>query len=173
MKLALLLLFGALAAQPQNRDDPWTHLRFFEGTWRGIAAGEPGKGVNTREYSFDMNGRFLTSRSKSTYEPKTPSGKPEVHEDYSVFSYDRMQKAIVLRQFHSEGFINEYILAAVREDGKELEFVTTRIENISPGWRAKEVYKLVSPDEVIETFSLAGPGKEFSVYSETRLRRQK
>jgi hypothetical protein len=52
-----------------------------------------------------------------------------------------------------------------------LDFVTQRIENIPPGWRARESYRILSQDGVVETFSLAGPGKEFEVYSETRLKR--
>jgi hypothetical protein len=39
--------------------------------------------------------------------------------------------------------------------------------------QARESYRVLSPDEFVETFSLAGPGKEFSVYSETRLKRVK
>jgi hypothetical protein len=54
-----------------------------------------------------------------------------------------------------------------------LEFVTVRIENIPPGWRAKEVYRIVSPDEWVETFSLAAPGKDFELYSEAHLKRIK
>jgi len=32
---------------------------------------------------------------------------------------------------------------------------------------------VISPDEFVETFSLAGQGKDFAVYTETRLRRVK
>jgi len=48
-----------------------------------------------------------------------------------------------------------------------------RIENIPPGWKAKERYRIISPGEIIETFSLAAPGKDFEVYSEASLRRVK
>jgi hypothetical protein len=73
----------------------------------------------------------------------------------------------VLRQFHAEGFVNEYTLDSVSADGKLLEFTTVRIENIAPAWRAKEFFRVLSPDEFVETFSLAAPGKPFEVYSET------
>jgi hypothetical protein len=118
-----------------------------------------------------MNGRFLAARNKSVYEPKSAEAKPEDHEDFGMFSYDRALKKLVLRQFHVEGFVNEYTLDAVGDDGKSFEFVTVRIENIPAGWRAKERYRFVSADEVIETFSLAAPGKDFEVYAETRLKR--
>ena len=74
----------------------------------------------------------------------------------------------MLRQFHVEGFVNEYTLDSVSADGKLLEFTTVRIENVAPGWRAKEFFRVLSPDEFVETFSLAAPGKPFEVYSETK-----
>ena len=165
---ACLAEYGAL-----GQSDGLSPIRFLEGKWEGKATGEPGKGMSTREYRFDLNGRFLSTRNKSVYEPKTPDDKPEVHEDFGIYSYDRALKKIVLRQFHVEGFVNEYTLNSISPDGKSLEFATVRIENIAPGWRAKEAYRIMSPDDVVETFSLAPPGKEFAVYSETHLRRVK
>lgn len=50
-------------------------------------------------------------------------------------------------------------------------FTSEAIENIPPGWRARETYRLVGADEIVEIFELAQPGAEFSVYSENRLRR--
>lgn len=79
----------------------------------------------------------------------------------------------MLRQFHAEGFVNEYTLDAMSSDGKRLDFVTVRIENIPPGWRARESYQVISADEIVETFYLAAPGKDFERYSETRLKRIK
>jgi hypothetical protein len=38
------------------------------------------------------------------------------------------------------------------------------IENIPPGWRARETYRFSGPDEFIELFELAEPGKEFTPY---------
>lgn len=165
MRYLLFALFAVAAAQ---QPDPFAPLRAFEGKWEGPASGEPGKGVSTREYKFDLGGRFLIGRNKAVYEPKSPGAKPEVHEDLGVFSYDRAAKKLVLRQFHGEGFVNEYVHEG---DAKSLEFVTVRIENIPPGWKAKEVYRVISPDEIEETFWLAQAGKDFAVYSRTVLKR--
>jgi len=168
VSIAMVMAMGASA-----QSDPWSAVRFLEGKWEGPVTGEPGKGVSTREYRFDLNGRFLSARNQSVYEPKSPGEKAEVHQDFGMFSYDKALKKIVLRQFHVEGFVNEYTLDSASQDGKVLEFVTVRIENIAPGWRAKELYRVLSPGEVVETFSLAAPGKDFEVYSETRLKRVK
>lgn len=163
----------AAAASINAQSDPWAGLRFLEGKWKGTATGQPGKGTSSREYRFELNGRFLSARNRSIYEPKATDAKPEVHEDLGMFSYDRGLKKVVLRQFHVEGFVNEYTLDSISADGKMLEFVTVRIENIPAGWRAKEAFRIVSQDEFVETFSLAAPGKDFEVYSQTSLRRVK
>jgi hypothetical protein len=114
-----------------------------------------------------MNGKFLSQRNKVVWE------KAEIHEDFSYLSYDTRQKKIVWRQFHSEGFVHEYTLDSVSADGKSLEFLSVRIENIPPGFRAKESYRMLSADDVESTFWLAEPGKDFERYTETRLKRVK
>lgn len=170
--LSRLLLGAALCAISLQAQNPGlAPLKYFEGHWEGQAEGEPGKGVSTREYRFEMGGRFLFSRNRSVWAPKKEGEKGEIHEDLGIFSFDRAAKRIVLRQFHVEGFVNEYLLESPAA-GKPLEFVTTRIENIPAGWRARETYRIVSPDEFIEVFSLAEPGKDFERYSETTFRRK-
>lgn len=166
-----LALLVAVVSAATSQSDPWAPVRVLEGRWEGEAKGQPGRGRSSREYKFDLNGKFLVARNRSVYEPKSQGEKPEVHEDMGVFSYDRGLKKIVLRQFHVEGFVNEYTLDTTSADSKTFEFTTVRIENLSAGWRAKEAYSVVSSDEIIETFSLAGPGNDFEVYAETRLKR--
>jgi hypothetical protein len=165
-----LILTAAAAATAQS--DPWAALRAFAGKWEGPSSGKPGKGSTSREYKFRMNGRFLYQTDTSVYQPPDPAAKPLVHEDFGVFSYDSELKKIVWRQFHSEGLVNEYILESAGADGKSLEFVTTKIENL-PGFRAKKEYRIVSSDEIAETFFLAAPGKDFEVYTTARPTRVK
>lgn len=71
----LLLLALVVSGHGVAQSDPWTAMRVFEGKWEGPATGEPGKGISAREYRFDLGGRFLSARNKSTYEPKTPTAK--------------------------------------------------------------------------------------------------
>ncbi len=147
--------------------DPWANLRLLEGTWEGPTSGKPGKGISSREYRFEMNGRYLSERNKVVWE------KAGLHEDFSMLSYDTQLKKIVWRQFHSEGFVHDYTLDSVSADGKSLDFFSAQIESIPPGFRAKESYRILSADEVESTFWLAAPGKDFELYTETRLRRLK
>jgi hypothetical protein len=59
----------------------------------------------------------------------------------------------------------------VADDAATIVFTSEAIENISAGWRAWETYELFGPDEFVETFELAPPGKNFAPYAQSRLRR--
>jgi len=168
LPIAIMLAHSSVA-----QTDPWTNLRVLEEKWEGPTSGKPGKGVTTREYRFELNGHFLSQRNKVVYDAKSPAAKPEVHEDFSLLSYDARLKKIVWRQFHSEGFVHEYTLDSVSADGKSLDFFTVSIENIPPGFRAKESYRMISADEIESTFWLAQPAKDFELYTQTRLKRVK
>jgi hypothetical protein len=161
--LALAAILANAAAQP----DPWANLRVLEGKWEGPTAGKPGKGITKREYRFELNGHFLSERNKVVWE------KAAIHEDFSMLDYDTALKKIVWRQFHSEGFIHEYTLASVSADGKSLEFFSVSMDNIPPGFRAKESYHVLSANEVESEFWLAAPGKDYELYTKARLKRGK
>jgi hypothetical protein len=79
----------------------------------------------------------------------------------------------MLRQFHIGGFVNQFKLDSISRDKKKLVFITESIENIPAGFKAKETYRILSDDEMEEIFEIAEPGKEFSVYSNGKLVRQK
>jgi hypothetical protein len=164
---AILLAITAI-----SQTDPWAPLRVFEGKWEGPTAGKPGKGSTSREFRFELNGRFFSQRDKSVYQREDPAAAPLVHEDFGFFSYDTYMKKVVWRQFHSEGLVNEHTLESVSADGKSLEFDTTKIENL-PGFRAKKIYRILSADEIEETFLVAPPGKDFALYTKARLKRVK
>jgi hypothetical protein len=169
MKTALVSLL-AFAAAPAA-DPVWKPLEFFVGSWEGTGQGKAGISKVERSYQFVLNGRFLEARNKSIYAPQEKNPKGEVHEDWGLFSYDRGRKKFVLRQFHVEGFVNQYSLEASSD--KQLIFTSESIENIPAGWRARETYRFLSNSEFIEIFELAAPGKDFEVYTETRFKRRR
>ena len=166
MKTLFLIFLFATSLTSQS---VWEPLKFLEGSWQGTGNGKPGISTVERTYEFVLNGKFLSARNKSVYAPQAANPKGETHEDRGMISFDRARKRFVFRQFHVEGFVNTY----VSEDGKPLVFVSEAIENIPPGWRARESYTILSADELTETFELAEPGKDFEVYSEARLKRKK
>lgn len=90
-----------------------------------------------------------------------------------MISFDKSRKQFVFRQFHIESFVIEYVTTSISADSKEIVFTSEGIENIPAGWRARETYKIIGPDEFTETFELAEPGKDFKIYSEGQLHRKK
>jgi len=171
--LIICLLFPFISgAQNKVKVDPWIPFKSFIGEWTGEGGGEPGKGHYERNYQFIMNGKFIEVRNKSTYPPTASNAKGEVHEDLGYISYDRSLKKFRLRQFHIEGFVNQYLLDSISPDQKYIVFKTESIENIPAGWNAKETYRILSENELEETFELAEPGKEYQVYSKLLLKKK-
>lgn len=140
------------------------------GRWQGTSEGQAGKGTIEREYSSLLGSRFVQSKNRSTYPPQEKNPKGETHEDLGVFSFDKARTQIVFRQFHVEGFVNQYVMAPAAKPNT-LVFTTEAIENVPAGFRARETYNLLGPDEFEEVFELAEPGKDFELYSRTRLKR--
>lgn len=160
---ALLLLSAhARAAEPPAG---LQQLDFLIGKWRGTSNGEPGNGTIERECARILNERFIECRATVTYPAQEKNPKGEVHVERAIYSFDKKAKKVRLRQFHGEGFVNNYAEIA------PLTFETVEIENIPAGWRARETYKQPSADAYEETFELSGPGKEFAVYSRSTLQR--
>lgn len=128
------------------------------GHWSGTSKGKSGDGTIDRECDRILNGQFIQCKTRVAY-PR------ETHSDVAIFSFDRSSKKVKMRQFHEEGFVNEYTQT---EPGV---FVSDSIENLGSGWRARESYHFME-QMWHETFSLAGPGKEYETYSEAALTRK-
>jgi hypothetical protein len=103
------------------------------------------------------------------YQPQDKSPKGETHEDLGLFSFDTTRRRAILRQFHVEGFVNQYV-ADLDSQPDTLVFTSEAIENIPPGWRARETYVVLGPNEFEEVFERAEPGKPFELYSRARFK---
>jgi hypothetical protein len=158
--------------QPSAPADPLERLAFLIGRWEGTSDGRPGKAAVRREYARALRGRFIRVANRSEYPVQEKNPKGEIHEDEGFFSFDQTRKRLVLRQFHVEGFVNQYVEEPEAPPGRMI-FTTEAIENIPPGWRARETYILHRPDDLEEVFELAQDGETFEVYSRSRLRRVK
>lgn len=169
----LVLLFTSLSAAQQPASPPpdqWARVRFLLGSWEGTQEGRPGRGTVRRQYRLVLRDQFIEVRNTSTYPPQEKNPKGEVHEDTGYISYNRARKRLVLRQFHVEGFVNQYVEEPESSPGR-LVFVSESIENIPAGWRARETYVVHGPDEFEELFELAEADKPFELYSRAQLKR--
>jgi hypothetical protein len=172
--IVLLVISPLLSfAQITKQDSVWLPFKSMIGKWTGASEGQPGKGTYERCYEIVLNKKYIEVRNKSTYPPSANNPKGEVHEDRGFISYDKARKTFVLRQFHIEGFVNQYKMESISSDGKTIVFISEAIENIPAGFRAKETYQIAGENEFIETFELAEPGKAFEVYSKAILKRLK
>lgn len=163
------LVVAASPVRPQSVDQ-WQPIRFLAGAWKGTSEGEPGKGTVERSYAFVLKDRFVQEKNISTYPPQPANTSGEVHEHWSYFSYDRKREALVLRQFHQEGFVNQFVMSKSASTPRRLVFDSETLENLGT-WRARETYELISDDEFIEIFEMGAPGKPLQVYSRNHFRR--
>jgi hypothetical protein len=160
----------AAFAQAPASTDTLAPLATLIGEWKGTTEGQPGKGTVERSYDRVLGSRFIQLRNRSTYPPQDKNVKGEVHEDVGFFSFDSSRKRIVLRQFHVEGFVNQFVLEPSSTPDR-LVLTTEAIENIPAGWRARETYIITGNDAFEEIFELAEPDKDFVMYSRSRLTR--
>ena len=172
LSIVVLPLISAGQAEQKKQEDVWKPLRYFVGKWEGTGGGKFGPSTLQREYRFILKDQFLyvKNRSVSPSTEKLPKG--EVHEDWGFYSYDSGQKRFILRQFHTEGFVNEFIAEPAPEGAKLPIFTAESIENLPPGWRARETYTIISEDEFEEVFELAKPGEDFEVCVHNRMKRR-
>ena len=170
--MALLFAIAATASPGWSQTparEPLEPLAFLIGQWEGSSEGQPGAARVQREYARILNSRFIRVQNQSVYQPQEKNPKGEIHEDMGVFSFDSTRRRLVFRQFHREGFVNQYVHDPAQTD--KVVFTTEAIENIPAGWRARETYVMRGTDEFEEIFELAAPGKDFEMYSHARLKR--
>ena len=97
---------------------------------------------------------------------------PGTHDDIGIFSFDKLRGKIVLREFNSEGFVNQFILDSISPDKKILVFVTESLENIPPGWTGRVTLTILDDNTFDDLFELSSPGKPFKTYVKSRWRRE-
>ena len=171
-KVFIALLFLPILAVAQNtkQDSLWRPFQPFIGTWIGTGEGVDGAGTYERSYQFVLNKNYIEVKNHTVYVATKENPKGYIHDDVGYISYDKMRKTFVFRQFHGEGFVNQYILDSLSGDMKTMVFVSEAIENIPQGWRAKETF-IVEGNQLKEIFNLAEPGKYFEPYTIARLRK--
>ena len=161
LSIFLLLAAPGNAIGQEAQTDAWEVLRYFLGTWKGRESGVAGDGVGERCYALVMERNYIVAANTSTFEPQEANPEGEVHEDWSFYSYDKVRDKVVLREFHSEGFVNRYLLKDWDPEQRRFVFESESIENLSEGWRARVTLMIRGENTFDETFELAAPGEEY------------
>jgi hypothetical protein len=161
----------ANAPTPQKDADIWAPFRYFAGSWQGKGEGKNGVSRGKLTFQFILRDKFLQAKNETRFDPQGKNPKGKVHEDFGIFSYDQARACYVYRQFHVEGFVNQYICKKILDEGKTLIFVSERLENLPPEMKARLTYKILNPSEFQMTFDLAMPGSDYECYSTGVLKR--
>ncbi|MEZ5289805.1 MAG: hypothetical protein R2745_01850 [Vicinamibacterales bacterium] len=169
--LALLGYATTPSAQPAKPDDPFQVLRPFVGEWDGAEQGQPGQGRGERVYEFVLGGRYLHARNVSRFPPQSANPKGEIHEDWKFFSYDRSARALALREFHVEGFVNYYLLDTAQSTPRRLVFESRQLENFDG--RARYTITIEGPDAFSEIFEVGPDGRHLDVLVNNRWTRRR
>lgn len=156
-----------------NAQDKWLTFERLIGVWQGTGAGFSGttSTINS-SFQFTMNNQYVEVKNESVFKPteKNPTG--EIHQDWGLISFDKQRNAYVFRQFHVEGFVNQYILNQETSTSDKLVFETEVIENFVPGGKARWTILFKSDTEIETIFDLQMPGKEFACYGTNALKKQ-
>ncbi len=172
--ILILLMFPILLiSQTEKKQDVWEPFKFFIGTWEGKGEGKSGVSKVTKEFQFVLSGKYLRMITKANFEPQEKNPEGEVHEDFGYISYDRSRKKFVFRQFHIEGFINQYVLDSISEDGKTIRWVSEKMENAPPSWKVELIYTIKDDNTLEESFNLGMPNRNFECFNLNLLKRQK
>jgi len=174
MKRLIAVIF-ALAGHTVSAQSPqWRCLddvRFLIGNWTGHETGVAGIGHGTREYQYILDGKYIYATNTSRFEPQERNPSGEVHSDWQFLSCDSVRSKTVLRQFNSEGYVNQYTLERPAEN--VLLFNSEALENSPEGTRARLTITLITKDEFEELFELAFPGQDYMEFLRNHWTRDK
>lgn len=168
--IIFLLVPLCVMAGVEKKVDPWKQMEYFVGKWEGTGDSMGGISKCERVYNWTLQNKFIQHTNKSVFKPQEKNPKGEVHEDMGVFSYDKIRGTFVFRQFHAEGYVNQYTVS-FSEDGKTVTMESEAVENLPKGFRVRYVITIVDDNQFKESFELAGPGKEFACFNTNLMKR--
>lgn len=155
-----------------NENSIWKPFEYFIGSWEGKGEGKSGVSDARRQYDLVLNDNFILIKNASEFQPQEKNLKGEIHENMDFLSYDKGRSVYVLRQFHCEGFANQYTLNNISDDCKVFEFETEIIENGPNGLKARVIIEILNDNEFEERFELSFPGNNYGCYNKNHFIRK-
>ena len=166
---ATLSAAGQTGPQEQNwgASERWAAFEFFAGAWVGAESATFGEGRGERTYELVLQDAYLLSRNRSVFPPHEGLPDGDVHDDWTVMSFDRDRDTYVLRQFNSEGYVNTFVLDAASSPPERMVFVLEESEN-ARGTRATLTLTRIDANAFEEVFDLTLPGATESITIRSR-----
>ena len=155
------------------QENPLEKFEGLIGKWEGTGAGfGNSKSVIHSEFNWVLNQQFIEVKNHSEFPGSTENPAGETHDDWGMISFDQARKVVVFRQFHNEGFVNQYILNNDLSNENKLVFESESIENFVPGGTAKFTILIKSETEIETIFDVGFPGKEMACFGQNKLIKQ-
>jgi len=172
-RLFVFIVSLLISTSVYSQEKPLEKFNSLIGKWEGAGSGfSSSKSVIQSEFSWVMNNEFIEVKNRSEFEPTPQKPEGEIHEDSGIISYDKARKLYVIRQFHVEGFVNQYILNNTLSNENKLIFESKSIDNFVPGGTARFTIIIKNPSEIETIFDVGFPGKEMSCFGNNQLKRK-
>lgn len=158
-----IALIAFLSVETNGQEFPLKRFDFLIGQWSGNGEGfSSGRSEIESSFMYRLDSTFIEVKNHSVFKPteKDPAGS--VHMDWGMISYDRKRRKYVYRQFHNEGFVNQYILNESLSDDNIFIFESEVIENFVEGGAARFTINWLGADHIETIFDVSFPGKGFS-----------
>lgn len=147
-------------------------LEFIIGEWNGSGSGFGNETSTVKSYFKPiMNEKYIEFKNESWFEPTSNNPEGEHHIDHGYISYDKQRDILVIRQFHVEGYVIQYILADSLSNNLNLVFESESIENFVPGGKARWTIKKTSENQIEAIFDVAFPNSEYSCMGVNKLKK--
>jgi hypothetical protein len=152
------------------QENKWTQFEFIIGDWSGTGEGfSSGKSSINTSFEYLMNNQYIKVTNKSVFGPSENNPKGSTHEDWGIISYDKNRKKYIFRQFHIEGFVNQYVLSDSLSDDSTLIFNSETIENFVNGGTARFTIIKHKQNHIETVFDVAFPEGEYTCFGRNHL----
>ena len=163
--LIIVFIPLVLFSQSAEAEDPWQTFRYFMGKWQGSETSPSGDGQCEKEYRMILNNQYLYVSSRTVFPPQEKNPDGEIHEHWTLYSYDKNRKSYIARQYNSEGFITVLALSAESANTDTLIFHSEKLENLPEGFKARLTIIKTNQNEFKEIFEIAPPNQDYTQFS--------
>ena len=175
MKIKYLPILAFLTFSPPicfGQNANFQQLEFLIGEWsgRGSGFGNESSTINSF-FKPDMIGKYIEFKNESWFEPTSNNPEGEHHIDRGFISLDKERDLFVIRQFHIEGYVIQYILVDSLSNDTVLVFESESIENFVPGGEARWTITTISENQIETIFDVAFPNSDYSCMGVNKLRK--
>jgi hypothetical protein len=170
-KLIILSILSMVSSGKVNaQESGLERFEFLIGHYAGTGEGfSSGQSRIQSSFEYVMDKKYIKVTNHSVFEPNEENPEGSMHEDWGIISYDRNRKAYVFRQFHSEGYVNQYVLNDSLSNDTTFIFESEDIENFVEGGTARFTIHKHKKGKIETVFDVSFPGRGYTCYGRNDL----